>query len=185
MKRLLKIMGKAFLGMMVLLFSAMLICVWFAKANSKQYGNNEKVLKSNKVNAKKALVVYQPSRSKLTDGIAESIAKAINEEGYEVTINYPGKHMTTDVSQYSIVVLGSPVYVGQTSSTLSDYMKSIKCSPDQKIMLFVTGAQLNNGELDKMEKQLGGGKVAEKAGFKNGTKDVSKAYEEGKRIVGE
>ncbi len=62
--------------------------------------------------------------------------------------------MIEDISQYSIIVFGSPVYVGETSSTLADYMKSIKDFSNKKILLFVTGAQLENNELDKMEKIL-------------------------------
>lgn len=185
MKRLLKIMSKVFLGLVILFISVILIFFWYTKANSKYCGDNQKILKSDKVNAKKALVVYQPSRSKLTTKVAESIAKGINDEGYEVTINYPGKHMPKDISKYSIVVFGSPVYMGQTSSTLSDYIKSIEDFSNCKILLFATGRQLNNGELDKMEKQLGNKKATEKVGFKNGMKDESKAYEVGKRIAGE
>jgi len=180
-----KIIGKVFLGLVVLFILVMLVFAWFAKANSKKYGDNGKILKSNNVNAKKALVVYQPSRGKLTSKIAEQIAKGMNEAGYEVTINYPGNHMDKNISKYSIVVFGSPVYMGQTSSVLADYMKSIKDLSKAKIFLFATGGQLSNGELDKMEQQLGDKKATEKLGFKNGAKDESKAYEIGKKIAGE
>jgi len=178
-----KIIGKVFLGLIVLFISVMLVFAWFAKANSKKHNNNAKTLKSDKVNAKKALVVYQPSRGKLTRKIAEQIAKGMNDAGYEVTINYPGNHMDKDISKYSIVVFGSPVYMGQTSSVLSDYMKSIKDISNEKILLFATGGQLNNGEVDKMEQQLSSRKATEKVEFKNGMKDESKAYEIGKRIA--
>lgn len=62
--------------------------------------------------------------------------------------------MIEDISQYSIIAFGSPVYVGEISSTLADYMKSIKDFSNKKILLFVTGAQLENNELGKMEKIL-------------------------------
>lgn len=185
MKRALKILGKVFLGFVILMVVAVLGFSWFVKANNKDYGDNSKILKSDSVNVKKALVVYQPSRGKVTNKIAEQIAKGINDSGYEVTINYPGKHMPKDISQYSVVVFGSPVYIGKTSSTLSDYMKSIKVSENQKVLVFVTGAKLSNGELDKVETQLGSRKATEKVGFKNGTKDESKAYEIGKKIGAE
>ncbi|EKX79494.1 flavodoxin [Clostridium botulinum] len=154
MKKGFKIMKRVFLSFIVLLISVMLLFSWFVKGNSKDYGENSKVLKSDKVSNKKALVVYQPSKSKLTEKIAKQIAQGIKDEDYEVTINYPGKHMIEDISQYSIIVFGSPVYVGETSSTLADYMKSIKDFSNKKILLFVTGAQLENNELDKMEKIL-------------------------------
>lgn len=185
MKKGLKIMKRVFLGFIVLLFSIMLLFSWFVKGNSKEYGHNAKILRQDNISNKKALVVYQPSRSKLTEQIAEQIARGIKDEGYEVTINYPGKHMTDDISQYSIIVFGSPVYVGETSSTLADYMKSIKDFSNKKILLFATGAQLENNELDKMEKNLGKVKGTEKVGLKNGMDDGSKGYEIGKKIAGE
>ncbi len=185
MGKIFKIMKRVLISLIVLLVLVMLLFSWFVKGNSKDYGENSKVLKSDKVSNKKALVVYQPSKSKLTKKIAEQIAQGIKDEGYEVTLNYPGKHMTEDISQYSIIVFGSPVYVGGTSSTLDNYMKSIKYFSNKKILLFVTGAQLENNELNKMEKNLGKVKATEKVGFKNGMDDESKGYEIGKKFAGE
>jgi flavodoxin len=172
-----------FIGIIIFLIIGILIFAFFAKANSKNWGDNEKVLESDKVNAEKALVVYEPSRSKLTTKIAEKIAEGINDAGYEVTVNNPGKHMPVDISKYSVVVFGSPIYMGQTSSILSDYMKDIVDFSNTKILLFVTGKQINNGELDKMEAELGNAK-AMKVEFKNGVEDESKAYELGKSVAG-
>jgi flavorubredoxin len=183
MKRVLKIIGKIFAGILVALISVMLICIWYVKGNDKAYGNHNEILKSVTGNSKKALVVYQPSRGKVTTEIAEKIAKGINDSGYEVTVNYPGDHLPKDISQYSIVVFGSPVYVGQTSSTLAQYMNSVKNLSKQKILLFVTGGQLNNGEVDKLEEQLVNVKATEKIGFKNGSNDDNAAYEVGKKIA--
>lgn len=180
-----KIMGKVFLGLVILIILLILESIWFTRTNSKYYGDNKKILKSEKANVKKVLLVYQPSRGKLTDKIAEQIAKGMNDAGCEVTVNNPGKHMPKDISQYSIVVFGSPIYMGQTSSILSDYMKSINNFNNCKILLFVTGAQFNNDELNKMEKQLGNKKASEKVKFKNNKQDESRAYEIGKRIAGE
>ncbi len=78
--------------------------------------------------------------------------------------------MAEDISQYSIIVFGSPVYVGETSSTLAEYMKSIKDFSNKKILLFATGAQLENNELDKMEQNLRKIKATEKVGFKKGNR---------------
>lgn len=183
MKRGLKVIGKIFLGILVVLISLMLICIWYVKGNSKAYGDHNEILKSDTGSSKKALVVYQPSRGKVTAEIAENIAKGINDSGYEVTVNYPGDHLPKDISKYSIVVFGSPVYVGQTSSVLAEYMNSVKGFSKQKILLFATGGQLSNGEIDKLEDQLGNVKATEKIGFKNGRNDDNAAYEAGKKIA--
>lgn len=185
MKGIFKIMRMLFLVLVVLLIATILLLSWYIKSNSKDYSdNNNRILNSQKMNSKKAIIIYQPSKSKLTNKIAEKIAMGINDAGYEVTINHPGKHMSTDISKYSLIVFGSPVYIGQTSSLLSDYMKHIKDFSNKKILLFATGGQLNNGELDKMELQLGDTKATEKVGFKNGLKDGTKAYEVGKKLAG-
>lgn len=185
MKKILKVAGKMFLGLLLILILVMLTLVWFIKGNSKCYDDNKKILTSDTGKGKKALVVYQPSRGKLTENIAEKIAKGINDSGYDVTINYPGDYVSKDISEYSIVVFGSPVYVGQTSSTLADYMNSIQDISNQKVLLFVTGGQLNHGELDKLEEQLKGKKATEKLELKTGIDEENKAYEAGKRIAGE
>lgn len=183
MKKMLKVIGKVFAGIVIVLISVMLLCIWYVKGNSKAYGDHKEILNSDTGSSKKALVVYQPSRGKVTTEIAEKIAKGINDSGYEVTVNYPGEHLPKDISQYSIVVFGSPVYVGETSSTLAEYMNSIKDLSKQKILLFVTGGQLSNGEVDKLEEQLGNVKATEKIGFKNGSSDDNAAYEAGKKIA--
>ena len=179
--KILIILGKVLAAFVIIFAAAMLVFVWFTKGNSKDYGDHSKILKSNSPNSKKALVIYQPSRGGLTQKIGSEIAKGIYSEGYEVTINYPGKHLSTDISKYSIIVYGSPVYIGQTSATLADYMKSVKNYTNTKIFIFATGGQLNNGELDNMEKQLVNGKATEKFGFKK--VNEHDAYEAGKKIA--
>ncbi|SHI93346.1 Flavodoxin domain-containing protein [Clostridium cavendishii DSM 21758] len=180
-----RVIKKIFFTLIIVISLMISIFVWFAKSNNKDYGDNNKIMKSNRSNTKKALVIYQPSRFKVTDKIAEKIAGGIKDEGYDVTLNYPGSHLSNDISQYSIVVFGSPVYIGQISSTLTDYMKRIKNYEDKKVLIFATGSQLNNGEVDKIGENLSTIKATEKINFKNGNKDEDKAYEIGKKIAGE
>lgn len=188
MRKISKIIGLVLLAFMALLIVTALIFAWFAKANSRDWGDSAQILKSDRKNPKKALVIYQPSRSGATSAIAGKIAQGINDAGYEVTINYPGKHTSIDISQYSIVAFGSPVYFAQTSSALTNYVKSLKDFSNKKILLFTVG-QLKDEELDKMEQLLGGAKAAEKVKFiiklKIGTKDETAAYMIAKRFAGE
>jgi len=154
---------------------------------SSEKGNNEKILSSSQVNAKKALIVYQPGLTNFPGKIAEQIAKGLNESGYEVTLNYPGKHLSTDTSMYSLVVFGSPIYTSQTSTALTEYMSKISYSQSTRIVLFNTGGTEETAVLDTMEKSLNGIKAYKKVKFylsakEEGAKD---AYALGQELAKE
>ncbi|QAA32113.1 flavodoxin family protein [Clostridium manihotivorum] len=184
MVNILKIIGKVFFGFVGICVIAVVFCSWYTRSNTKDYGDNRRVLNITNGNSKEALIVYQPSRGGKTDKVAENLAKGIHDAGYEVTLDNPGKHLKTDLSEYSIVVFGSPVYMGQISPVLTQYMNSVKSLTNAKILLFATGGQLNNGELDTLEQQLGSVKATEKIGFKSGKADETLAYKTGKSFAG-
>ncbi len=185
MVNILKIIGKVFLGFVGLCIVAVAFCSWYTGSNTKDYGDNQRILGITNGNGKAALIIYQPSRGGKTDKVAENLAKGIHDAGYEVTLDNPGKHLKTDLSGYSIVVFGSPVYMGQVSPVLTQYMNSVKSLTNSKILLFATGGQLNNGELDTLERQLGSVKATEKIGFKSGKEDEALAYKTGKSFAGQ
>lgn len=65
MKRLIK---RIFIVFIIIIILAIGTFTWFAKSNTKNWGDNPKILKANIKNGnKKALVVYQPSRGKITN----------------------------------------------------------------------------------------------------------------------
>lgn len=108
---------------------------------SYPHKSNQTILKQSKADfEKQALVIYQPSLSQTTKNVSMSIAQALNQQGYQVIINYPGDYLDIDLSKYNILVLGSPVYFGQTSSVLNKYFGEIKETKHTKILYFETGA---------------------------------------------
>lgn len=168
----------------LLILSVIILVASIGHAN-KPKASNEKVLKGKDGASKKALIIYQPAISATTSEIANAIAKGLNDGGYEVTLNYPSKNISSDISKYSIVVFGSPVYAGKPLSIVTDYMSGIKDFDSKKIVLFSTGADSSNkSELDEMEKALNGAKPYKKVKFKSGSKKESKdeAYTLGKDL---
>lgn len=116
----------------------------------------EEILKTQADDAPKALVVYQPSVSNAMKEAVHSIARGLNESGYEVTLDCPGPQLSTDISQYAVVFFGSPIYGGQPVKTLTDYMQRIGDFAQKKVVLFATAGSVEPGtEFDLMKEILG------------------------------
>jgi hypothetical protein len=78
------------------------------------------------------------------------------------------------------MAFGSPVYIGQTSSVLNDYIKGIHSFDGKKIILFTTGGADDSAQLDAMEKLLKDADAPMKIGFmsKETEKNKAEAYTE-------
>lgn len=173
-----KVLKFTLLGILGLFIAAMLFFFLILHSNNTVKGNKIDTIKTSYTTSSKALVVYQPSLiTNSTHDIAYEIAKGLNSDGYEVTLTNPGKHISTDISAYKIVVFGSPVYMGQTSSVLNDYIKSINSFEHQKVILFVTGGADDSEQLTSLEKLLTKVKSPTKIAFKyNDTKNKIEAF---------
>jgi menaquinone-dependent protoporphyrinogen IX oxidase len=179
------VLKKILIGVGVIIFLMavfMVLTALILSSNNKQKGVNEEKMSAQGELVKKALIIYQPGG--ISSNIAHQIAKGINDGGYEVTLNYPGEKLRYDISEYSIIVFGTPVYAGQPSKALTDYMSSVKDFSSSKVMLYSVGMIENKVELDVMEKNLNGKKANEKVKFLTGSKkeNDSVAYELGKRM---
>lgn len=122
------------------------------------YGDKTEILKSAAAQTEKALIVYQPSLTSASHDIAYAIAGGLNASGYEVTVSYPGEHLSTDISAYSIIVFGSPNYGGSVAVPLTEYVKQIDDFTGKKVILFSTFGLDGSikSELDKLEALLHG-----------------------------
>lgn len=162
-----------------------LFCLVILSTNLPK-GNHEEVLESDEQPIAKALIIYQPLISDISSRMAHQIAKGLNDSGYEVTINYPGKKLSYDISNYQIVVFGSGVYWSHSSKALIDYMKSIKDYSLEKVVLYSTGIALNSpDEFDAMKETLNGVKPYKVIKFDTNLKKEENertAYELGKEL---
>jgi flavorubredoxin len=174
-----------------ILFVFMLLTVGVVSAANKPKGDKEEVLPGKKGNSKKALIIYHPGISKFTTRMTHQLAKGLNEGGYEVTLNHPGDHLSTDLSGYTLVVFGSPTYAGQISSAMRKYMAracpQIANTLTMGIVLFSTGALDEIQEFDKLEEMLVGLNVVKKVKFLAGSKTENDktAYDLGIELVKE
>jgi flavodoxin len=152
-----------------------------------RHGDHPETMQPVAGNAGKALVVYQPSVSSVTGDAAHAIARGLYDAGYEVTLNYPGSHLPTDLSEYSVVVFGGPVYGGSVPKALTEYIQSVDLN-GKRVVLFSTsggGKDLPHDrqkELVQMEGCLNGVApfsstklVASDKGLKDEAYDLGKA----------
>lgn len=152
-----------------------------------EYGDRREVLKAASGNPEKALVVYQPSVTSASSDVAHAIAKGLNDGGYEDTLNTPGKHLSADISGYSVLVFGSPNYGGSPGGPLLDYMKQIRDFNGKRVLLFSTsGSAQGRLEFDKLEALLHGIKPYETMKLAAGEteKNKEKAYRLGMAAAG-
>ena len=137
-----KIMVKVVTGFVIIIIITIIIAVnWAIKMSKAEHGDNPIILQSKEINPKKALVIYQPSLTKASYIVAHSIAQGLNDSGLEATINYPGKHLSSDVSHYSVIAFGGPVYGGSVPKALIDYIERIEGFSNQRIVLFSTAGR--------------------------------------------
>lgn len=88
----------------------------------------------------KALVIYQPAWTDITKNAANALAKSLNDKDYDVTVNYPGSFLPHDVSNYAVLVFGTPIYNSKGSPLVVNYLKRLKGLSGKKVILFTTGS---------------------------------------------
>lgn len=88
----------------------------------------------------KALVIYQPAWTDITKNAANALAKSLNDKDYDVMVNYPGSFLPHDVSNYAVLVFGTPIYNSKGSPLVVNYLKRLKGLSGKKVILFTTGS---------------------------------------------
>jgi len=73
---------------------------------NKDRGNHLQKYEEN-IHGKRALIVYQPSITALTNKVVDNIANGLKNQGINVDINYAGSHISKNLSHYDIIIYGS------------------------------------------------------------------------------
>ncbi len=124
-----------------------------------EYSDRTEIFASTSDAPKKALVVYQPSVTSASSDVAHAIAKGLNDSGYEVKLSNPGRHLSADISPYSVIVIGMPNYGGSIVEPLSDYIGKIDDFSGKRVILFSTSGGIGNMlELEKLAALIHGAK---------------------------
>lgn len=140
---------------LLLVVSGISTLVIFKTGIDNKRPSQETIMKSEKPNGKEALIIFQNSRSEFPKEIATSLATGLNNKGFNVTVNTAGDFLPKDVSKYAVVILGGAVIAGNVGSPLQEYAKNIENFGNSKIILYSTGAGLDNlVELDNLENLL-------------------------------
>lgn len=156
MKIILKII-KIILILLASLFALMLLCLaltWglFLSVNGKEQADQETVMDGQGTG--KVLILYQESRMGLTEDVVNAAAETFQTEGYSVVMNHPREDSAYAPEDYDIIVLASPVYVGEVSKPLIAYAGSHDFA-GKKVMVLLTGGDVNTQtELAKVQDQL-------------------------------
>lgn len=99
---------------------------------------------------KKALLIYEPSKSKLSENVSLKVTDIMQNNGYSVTINYPSDELEYDLNDYDTIVFASPVYAHKISPVLEKYIKDNPIE-NKKIILYTLGKLENKSDLDKLK----------------------------------
>jgi flavorubredoxin len=73
--------------------------------------------------AETALIIYHPGLSSFMKDVTYAFADGLVENGWRVEITTASSEAPTDLSDYSLLVLGSPVYAGNPSPTIKRHLE--------------------------------------------------------------
>ena len=72
-----------------------------------------------------ALILYHPGLSAFMKDVTYAFADGLVENGWKVEITTASSQAPTDISKYSLLVLGSPIYAGNPSPTIKRHVERI------------------------------------------------------------
>lgn len=135
----------------VLLLSIVAGIIWLyptITCINKEYKMEEIVLGEGE---KTALLIYEPSKHDTAKEVSMSVAQIMVDHGYTVTINLPSSELSYDWKSYDVIAFGSPIYGGQVSPVLKDYVERNQVE-NKKILIYSMGLLPadNTTEIDEM-----------------------------------
>ena len=102
---------------------------------------------------KTALVIYHPGLASFQQDTTYAFADGLVENGWKVEITTPSSEAPTDLSGYSFLVLGSPVYAGAPAPTLQRHLERIGDLNGIDTVLIVTSGG-SDGEAEATLQQV-------------------------------
>ncbi len=101
-----------------------------------------------------ALVVYHPGISSFMNDTIYAFADGLAENGWRVEITTASSQAPTDLSEYSLLVLGSPVYAGNPSPTIKRHVERIGDLQGIDTVVMVTSAGSDGGTGASMQQTV-------------------------------
>ena len=95
--------------------------------------------------SKTALVIFHPGLSSFMEDVTYSFANGLVESGWRVEITTPSSEAPTDLTDYSLLVLGSPVYAGNATATIGRHLDRVGDLQGMDTVLLVTSGGSDGG----------------------------------------
>lgn len=136
-KRIGKIVGITTLAVIIIAF----VTAGFIFYDVISYtATGSETLNPNGTSVGKAMVVYDPGLSGASETAARAIANQLQINGYTVELAGISSSEATKTSDYGIIVVGGPIYAGNASSSVKEYLKALQPSPGTRLGVFSTGS---------------------------------------------
>jgi flavorubredoxin len=103
---------------------------------------------------KSALIIYHPGLSSFMKDITYRFADGLTENGWRVEITTASSQAPTDLSGYSLLVLGSPVYADGPSPTIKRHLERIDDLMGIDTVILVTSAGSQGGAEISMQQTV-------------------------------
>jgi flavodoxin len=87
----------------------------------------------------KAIVIYDPGLSGTAKSVADKIASDLQAKRYTVTETGIKSSAASGTAEYSIIVVGGPVYAGALTSSVKDSLNGISIAEGSKVGVFGSG----------------------------------------------
>ncbi len=134
----------------VIVFSGVLGFVLF-KINSDSVSGIDVL---NADGSETALVIYHQGLSSFMKDVTYAFADGLVENGWRVEITTASSQASTDLSEYSLLVLGSPVYAGNPSPTIKRHIERIGDLQGIDTVLLVTSGGSDGGTEASMQQTV-------------------------------
>jgi len=104
--------------------------------------------------ARTALIIYHPGLSSFMEDVAYAFADGLAENDWRVEITTASSQAPTDLSGYSLLVLGSPVYADGPSPTIKRHVDRIGDLKGIDTVLLVTSGGSEGGAETAMQQTV-------------------------------
>jgi flavodoxin len=87
----------------------------------------------------RAIVVYSPGISDFSQRMAESFASGLASANWSVDIVTASSQAPSDLTDYSMLVISGPIYMGQPSKPIQNYMTRMSDLKGLRVYVLLTG----------------------------------------------
>lgn len=104
--------------------------------------------------SKTALIIYHPGFSSFMKDVTYAFADGLTENNWRIEITTASSQAPTDATDYSLLVLGSPVYADSPSATIERHVERMNDLQGIETVLLVTSGGSEGGAESKMQQTV-------------------------------